>query len=243
MLELAGDFAANGSAYQRVFGYFRGLGLLDSIISDATSTLRFTTSHGGRHGETRLYVGDVDVEETVPATWCTAGVQGRPTRIVIDIVDGCGDALAMELLTHEWCLHGTKDWSFVLRMRSAASPEEVANLSIAILGTASTAIEVAEHRELAEGTHKIFRQAMFGLRDAHPELADDLLAAWQADINDDSASARAGHVSKPSWDDPVPAVAPQMVTGTTRAQPDLEIGAEEQAALDSWLDANDTDSQ
>lgn len=233
MLELTGDWAVADSAYQRVFGYLRSLGLLDAIVADMSVTLVLTTSHGGRQGETHLLVGGVDVEATVPATWCTDGVQQRPARIVIDVADGCRPALALELLTHEWCLHGTKNWRFIEAMRVAQSPDAVLALSIDILGTAKTAIDVAEHRELAEGTHQLFRQTMIRLKDAHPDLADGLLAAWRDDISDYQASARPGHVWQASWEAPAPVKAVQPVAT------DFDVTTEEKAALENFLGPDD----
>lgn len=231
MLELTGEWSVNDGAYQQVLGYFRALGLLDAIVSDTGATLALTTSHGGRQGETHLLVGGVDVEATVHVAWCTEGVQQRPARIVIDVTDGCKSALALELLAHEWCLHGTKDWRFIEAMRTAQSRDAVLELSVDILGTAKAAIDVPEHRELAEGTHELFRQTMLQLKNAHPDLADGLLAAWEADISDYQAAARAGHVWQPSWDALPPATAVQP--GSSSA--DFDMTTEEKSALEDFL--------
>lgn len=230
MLNPTGDWAVADSAYAQVFGYFRALGLLDAIIGDPSVTLELTTSHGGRQGETHLFVGGVDVEATVAVTWCTEGVQQRPARVVIDITDGCKPGLALELLAHEWCLHGTKDWRFIQEMRTAQDLDTVHELSINILGTAKTAIDVAEHRELAEGTHELFQQTMTSLKNAHPELADDLLAAWQADIRDYEASARPGLVWHPTWEAPAPVTPVPPVPAT-----DYDMTAQEKDELEDFL--------
>lgn len=201
MLAIEGDFAIEGHAYETALTRFEKLGLWEEIRADERTTLTIASRKGGRQGDTTLTVGKVNTEATTWHAWCKEGVHLEPVDIRIDIVVDCGEALTLELLAHEWCLHGAKNWHFVKAMRKETKPGNVKELGIAILGTATTVTDVVEHRELAENTHEFFRTTMFTLRSRFPTLAEGLMRAWQDDISDNKASARAGKLAVPAWPD------------------------------------------
>ncbi|MFI6585988.1 hypothetical protein [Embleya sp. NPDC050493] len=241
MLVFKGDFAIEGHGYATAVARFKSLGLWDTIEADQGTTLTIASRKNGRQGDTTLIVGTVDTVATIPHTWCTAGVHLRPVEILIEIVAGCGQALTLELLAHEWCLHGAKDWDFVQRMRHESNPEKVKTLAVTVLGTAKTATEVVEHRELAENTHDLFRTTLFRLRGQYPDLADGLLQAWRDDIEDNKASARDGHLAEVSWSNEDGAEGKRAekreptITTTTLPGEESLFGTTDNTALEDWL--------
>jgi hypothetical protein len=199
MLTMLGDFAVAEGAYQKGFGLVDKLGLFAEIRADKQTTLELDTWKMGRHGETHLFIGDTDVEASLPQVWSTQGVEKRPARIQLMIVSGLQLAQLLEAVAHEWCLHGTKNWRFIKAMRQLTDPDEIADLSREILGTATTVTDVAEHRQLAEGTHQLFIQTMVNLKGLRSDLAAELLKAWQDDIDINKASARTGRLAVAAW--------------------------------------------
>jgi hypothetical protein len=199
MLAMQGDFAVAEGACRQAFGLLDSLGLFAEIRASDLTTLELDTWAMGRQGETHLFIGDTDVEASLPQVWSTKGVEKRPARIQLMIVSGLKLAQLLETLAHEWCLHGTKNWQFIQAMRKLDDPEEIEDLSRKMLGTATTVTDVTEHRELAEGTHQLFIQTMVRLKGLRSDLAAELLKAWQDDIDLNKASARTGHLAIASW--------------------------------------------
>jgi hypothetical protein len=199
MLTMQGDFAAAEGAYRQGFGLLDSLALFADIRTAELTDLEFNTWPEGRQGETHLFIGDTDVEASLPQVWSTEGVEKRPARIQLMIVSGLKPAQLLETLAHEWCLHGTKNWQFIQAMRKLDDPEKIEDLSREMLGTATTVTDVIEHRQLAEGTHQPFIQTMVALKGLRSDLAAGLLKAWQDDIDINKASARPGHLAIASW--------------------------------------------
>ncbi|WTW97301.1 hypothetical protein OG216_29880 [Streptomycetaceae bacterium NBC_01309] len=247
MLAIEGDFAIEGHAYETALTRFEKLGLWEEIRADERTTLTIASRKGGRQGDTTLTVGKVNTEATTWHAWCKEGVHLEPVDIRIDIVVDCGEALTLELLAHEWCLHGAKNWHFVKAMRKETKPGNVKELGIAILGTATTVTDVVEHRELAENTHEFFRTTMFTLRSRFPTLAEGLMRAWQDDISDNKASARAGKLAVPAWPDEDDGKGKRKTTAKEAekaSESDDEgplVTTKEAADFEAWLGDNGSD--
>lgn len=212
MIEFKGEFATTSSDHRKAFEILAPLAGMEGIIEDQLTTLVLTTHVDGRTAETRAYVGKHDVDTPI-AVWIKEGVQKLPARIELDLITPLESYLgkgrsplpsALEILAHEWGIHGEKEWTFICAMRTANTLKEVEkafHTDRDLQGT--TAETLLVHRDLAEGTHVRHRALMQALRKAQPKLEKDLLDAWQQDIDTYAVSARTGRLSLANWDGPV----------------------------------------
>ncbi|MDI2125511.1 hypothetical protein [Yinghuangia seranimata] len=260
MLELKGAFAKPGSAYAEAFGLVQQVGVFDDIIAATNTTLLVRDGDLERTAETRMFVGGVDTEATTHAAWLTEGVQSRPTTIQIHMVGeppitATRDAQtrladAVEVLVHEWCLHGDKFWTFIKGMhgeayRGTSKLSKLADLYHDAFPAAATAFDLPEHRALAENTHAYFHMTLHTLKDSHPTLAGRLLAAWQRDVDGYAPAARPGHKATVAWGTGgVPPVRTEPRKPRQTASPfDREVSKEEQDAFADFFSDNESNDE
>ncbi|GIH49353.1 hypothetical protein SAMN05421833_11516 [Microbispora rosea] len=245
MLTLRGKFGVEDSAYAKAWKTFQPISNTDAIIADRLTTLDLVTEDAGRQGETYLIIDGRDIDHTVPSVVLVDGVWDAKVVVRIRLHGGLKYPEILESLAHEWGIHAEKGWTFASYIRKTTKLEAMRKYYTELFPPAKSAVDLPDHRLLAEGVHERHRELMFALRKLEPKLADALLAAWQDDIDNYAESARTGRKATASWN--VPQASTETTTTQTTAQDTGDDDApltdeNDRKAFDDWLGEGEGES-